>query len=414
MHTQETPRKMKTTEVGLLAEITVADQNYRNTVNLPYTAGELTPDEVEVHLGSQEVANDIIARSIQEVGVKASEQERAWHAGRFAVMAFLGEQKLGTFEPYFLGKEAIPSTPEIEQDILPAGEIAVVQTNNRIYRYSKTIDDPFEFLDTSLGVIDRQKKLGRDKIGPENYATAMKEFADKYSSIESEASDHKDLPTSPNLAEVKELMDESLTGFLSVASRDTPNYVEMTNVYAAIRTLPKGAIDKKFTHDLLMHSVNTMDQFNHKTTKVLLGALPKIDTSAYPLEASSIVNLGLRRGMRFDTTRDVRIAVRAIDSLQKNPQTDAALEMFFELSEGLDQPLDLEGADEVLDRLHRIIDETTEDPALSSRAKKFGYKCMARVDQIARQQMASGTLTQAQVGQLRTTYDRIKTNYLAL
>jgi len=414
MSPQKRTRKLSNVEAGIIAETYVGDPAYREALNAPYASGEpaVEIDELYAH---KELADTILADTIKDIGARATPEARAWESGRQAVAALLSRQALGSFEDYFLGPESIPVVPPTESDILPMGEHEVVKTNNRIMRYANSIDDPLEFFDISLGVIERQRKLDRHKIGPENYATAAKLFSDKYIMLERDLDEaNADTLPLPDTTDIKPLIDETLEGFFEVSSRDAPNYLEMTNMYAMIRTMPKGMIDPKFTRDILRYTADNMDQYDKGVTRVFLSAFPKIDTSAYNNEAAAIVNMMLHSAGEFETTRDLRTTVRAIESLGKGTQTDAALRRFFELAEGFDQPLEYEGIDEVLDRLRHIIEDVTDDTELSLTTKAFAGKCMLRANHLTRQLMASGTLTQAQVEQLKVTYLRIKTNYQAL
>ncbi|HEY8992947.1 MAG TPA: hypothetical protein VIM37_03820 [Candidatus Microsaccharimonas sp.] len=410
MSPQHRSRPLSIKESGALAEITVSDKRYRDALNAPFASDSLF--DVDVLHAHQATADMIIGNTLQEVGIDADPETQRWEAGRNAVLTLLSRKALGSFQDYFLGVDVIPTIPAANPELLPEGRFDAVATNNRIMRYSRSIDDPIEFFDTSLGVIDRQKKIGYDKIGPENFATAMKLFSDKYSSLKRENTDtDSDSLVLPDIEDVKHLTNEALRGFFDVASRDAPNYLEMTNIFASIRALPKGVVDSKFTQNILLYATKDMDQYEPRATRALLAALSKIDTSEYPLETSALVNMMLHSGGEFETTRDLRTTIRVIETLQMNPQTDAAIKAFFELAEGFDQPLELEGIDEVIDRLNHIVSDGTEDRDLSVRAKKFANKCMDRANRATRQLLASGTLTQAQMEQLKITYTRIKTNY---
>ena len=411
-------RQLSLKEAGMVAETIVSDPNYRKALNAPYLSedeSELSPVEVDTLHAQQAAAAFVIGETIKVTGVRATPEIQSWEAGRQAVTALLGNQALGSFEDYFLGPDSIPAIDAVKAELLPNGRPEIVKINTRIVGLSNNVNAPLDFLDTALGVIDRQKRIGRDKVGPENYATTLKLFSDKYASIEHDTEEMADdALTLPDLTDIKGLVDEALKGFFQVAARDAPNYVEMTNIYATIRALPKGAIDPKFTHDILMHTAHTMNHLESRAVRVLFGALPKMDTSEYPLETSAIVNMLLQRETQFDTTYSLRMTVRAIDSLEKNSQTDAALRAFFDMATGFDQPLDLEGIDEVMDRLKHIVKDVTEDPEISVRAKEFTRKCMVRTNQLTQQMLTSGTLTQAQGNQLQETYGRIKANYQAI
>jgi len=414
MSPQKRIRKISNAEIGMIAETYVSDPAYRGALNAPYST-EISNAEVEQHLVHQENAENVLIETVRDIGIHAKPEVQSWEAGRHAVAALLSRQALGAFEDYFLGPDSISVVPEAEPEILPAGEYGIVGLNHRIVSFGNSIADPLEFFDTSLGIIDRQKKLDRSKIGPENYATAAKLFSDKYISLERDTDESQsDALPLPDMTDIKELVDETLDGFFKVSSRDAPNYLEMTNMYAMMRTMPKGTIDPKFTHDILKYTADNMDQYTKRTAQVFLGALPKIDTSEYTTEASAIVNMILHSAGEFETTRDLRTTVRAIESLGKGTQTDAALRRFFELAEGFDQPLEYEGIDEVLDRLRHIVEDVTDDTELSLITKAFAGKCMSRANHLTRQLMAGGTLTQAQTEQLKVTYFRIKSNYQSL
>jgi len=414
MSPQKRTRKLSNIEAGIVAETYVGDPAYREALGAPYANTEPTGDfdELRAH---KNLADTILTETIKDVGAYATPEVRAWEAGRQAVSALLSRQALGAFEDYFLGPNSIAEVPEAEPEILPTGEYDVIGLNNRIVRFGNTIEDPLEFFDTSLGIIERQRRIDRNKIGPENYATTVKLFSDKYISLERNIEEPTtDALPLPDMTDIKEYVDEALDGFFKVSSRDAPNYVEMTNINAMIRTMPKGTIDPKFTRDILKYTADTMNQFTKRTTQVFLAALPKIDTSEYNTEAAAIVNMVLHSSGEFETTRDLRTTIRAIESLDKSTQTDAALRRFFELSEGFDQPLEFDGVDEVLDRLRHIVEDVTDDGELSLKTREFASKCMFRANHLTRQMMASGTLTPAQVEQLKVTYLRIKSNYQAL
>jgi len=407
-------RALNVKEAGALAEIYLTDKGYREALSSPYTGTDVPADMDVIH-AEQSTADAILAEAVKEVGAHAPSEIFKWEAGRQAVLSRLGSQALGRFEDFFLGSDAIPLAGEVVQDLLPNGDHSVAATNNRIVRWSREIDDPIEFFEAALDLVHRQKGHGPDKIGPENYATTLKLFSDKYASIEREPeTDKNEDLTLPDTDEVKTLVTETLDDFFRVSLRDAPNYLEMTNIFAAIRALPKGVVDPKFTKDLLTHAVQNLDQVDTLAGRSFLGAMQKIDTSEYPLEASAMVNMLMRRGNGFEKTNDLRVSLRAIDSLQKNPQTDAALEMFFERAQGFDQPLDLEGVDEAVDRLRRIINESTDSRELAFKAKAFSHKCIARASNLAKQLLVKGSLTQAQTEQLKETFGRIRSNYDAL
>jgi len=400
-------------ELGFAAEIIESDPRYRDALNAPY-ASEVPSIDIDTQRAYQDVADTVIIDTIKEVGVDAKPEIRHWEAGRQAIMTLLSGQALGSFENYFLGTDSIPHISAADPEELPGGEYDIIFTNNRIVQLDNVVE-PLDFLDTALGVIDRQKKISHNKIGPENYSTALKLFSRKYLNlVRGEDEVVGDALVLPDLTDVKELVDEALQGFSNVASRDEPNYVEMTNIYATINALPKGAIDPRFTHDILMYTVKIMDELDSLAVGTLLSAIPKMDISEHPLETSAIVNMLLQRETQFDTTYSLRMTVRAIESLQKNDQTDAALRTFFDMAEGFEKPLDLEGIDEVLDRLKHIIKGGTEDPLLSVHAKEFADKCFAQAGYLTRKILTQGTSTQAQIEQLRETYGRIKANYQAI
>lgn len=412
-------RTLTIKEAAGLAEFQVSSQAYRDALNAPYTS-DISEEEHLRAVKSKELADRIILEAMRSMGPRINikealidSKEAKWEmARRTVVNRLLGSTALGSFDNFFLGRDSVEPIAEAEPSLLGEGNHFVVALNTRLMRHGRDIEDPIEFFDTSLGVIDRQSKAGKDHIGPENYATTLKLFADKFSAIDNEEDQTTtDALTLPDMKDTKQLVTEALKGFFAVAKRDTPNYVEMTNIFSAIRLLPKGVVDPQFSRDILYYATLNLHEFDTRTTLPLFAALSRIDTSQYPLETSSIVNLAMRRIGQFETTRALRTTVRVLDTLSKNPQTDAAIDEFLNRAEGFDRPLDLEGVDEVMDRLARIVHLRTDDRELSVRSVSFAEKCLRQANRLTRQLLANGTLTQPQMTQLKKTYFRIKENY---
>ena len=335
-------------------------------------------------------------------GLKDKEQQ-AWEIRRLALMAVLKGADLGTFNEYIQNMGGSEKPAELTLLDLAAGQHEIVKVNSKIKGAHEIFEEPIDFLEEALVIIDARPEYGKRMTGPENYATALKYFTDKFRAFPSSHLSH---------STIKTLIDEAMDGFVTVTEDDKPNFVEMTNVYYAIRGLPRAVFDQRFTRPLLFHSIEQMPDFNTKTLSLMLAAVSKLDLSTVPADVpGSLVDLALRKGRKFETTQDFRSAMRAIANLPPHSATNQSFATFLRMRNNLEEPLDLEGADESVELLGRIVDNSINDKALTLEAKNLAYSCTQRAIRIVHQDEQVGDITLSQLKQRKDTIRRIIGNY---
>lgn len=388
-----------------LAELTVSSKGFRRADGMPYADEDahLSSDEVEAHMAARGEAKSIIFEALAEAPHDAR-LEQFWEMQRKATLAKLGGNALGSFNDFFLRlpSESRPTIYE-RDDLLPEGEPEVVHTNTQISRMKKHTDDPIDFMDQALGYVRQRETTRREAVGPENFATSLKYFADMYAEIE----DNDDIDTD----RMKRLVKQNLDGFFKVAQKDPPNYIEMTNVYSAIRMLPAGMIDPKHVKPLLEQTARLLPEYTVKVANTFFRALPKLDLGENGEAAAELVNLSVRKNMHFETTSDLRDAIRAVAVLPKGFATDRALSAVFTYRNNLEASLDIEGADELMYRLRGIADSVVGSNDLYVELKKVaagvGNAAISRYKDNHRE----GVYTKEQAKEVLAVMERIKTNF---
>lgn len=391
---------------GTLAEITVADPDYRRADAGPFEDGLVTDTAVLEHMKAKEIATDVLFDTLL-AHRQESDSELRWQMSRIAALKEVGNTALGSFSTYFssLGGETIES--QLDSLDLPEGEAKVIGTNTSILTVNRLYADPVEFLDLSLGIIDRSKHKDRFSIGPENYATALKFFTDKYRNLDNPAEEVSQEVIIP-------LVSESLQGFVDVSHRDAPNFVEMMNIYMSVHMLPKGSVEKRFTRPLLKQSIETLPDYGNASITHMLGALTKLDISEDGETAARLVNLALRKRKGLDTTYEFRVSLRAIEHLPKSAVSEQAFNAFLQYRNDLETSLTIEGADEVTARLRSIAEQVVTDPSLTIALKEVAERTARQASDLCKRSFLEGGLTSEQETQIRETFARIMNNYNAI
>lgn len=321
---------------------------------------ELNDDEIFVeqrrirdrHIGS--VAATLVSSNKKNIS------GRIWDAQRQIVESSLDGEGMGAFsEAFFDGirphgrpAEATPADGDISH--LPDGDFNVVQTNTIVKRLSQEEPDPIVFLEDALSAIkQRRQQGGKTFEGPENYATTIKYFADKtYDRPLGETQKEKRTTTA--------LVSEALTGFDRTSQRDDANIVEVTNILSAIKTLPKGSVEPRFTPNILKHTVHNLDQFTERGITVLIGALGKLDVSECPEEAAMTLDLALRKGAGMDKTSDMLSVLRALTNLPHSRASERAVSTFLLVRNQLEMASNLDELEEINKSLLKIVEGVTE------------------------------------------------------
>jgi hypothetical protein len=384
----------------LRRDIEVAAQFAETLVNPEYrhamtTAFEHAADPEE-YLGQRLMADELIVTGIRTHKPGA---EKAWELRRQATLTELGGTSLGAFGDYLhqQGGEAAPSAMTLEE--LGVGKPEIVRTNSQIVGLNKVHEEPIDFMLDSLDVIDSQPATAK---GPENYATTLKFFTDKYLDFPSSHLDNTLL---------KEAIDRCMDGFTDVAEDDRPNFVEMTNLYYAIRGLPNGSFDKKYTEDIIGHSLEQLPTYNSATLSLMIASMSKLDFSATGEPASTLIDLALRMSSKMERSAHMVQAVRAVANLPSSNAAERAFGTFLQLRNNLEQPQNLEGLDSINSALVHIVKNVITNPELSQQAKSLAEQCAGLGVRLIRKKENLGDTTPEEVARLRSTVRRIIFNY---
>ncbi len=389
-----------------LAEITVSDPDFRKADGALFKSTFVSEKVILGHMAAKDVAKDVLF-DVLLTHRRSPENEKHWEMSRVAALKELGGSALGAFSGYFMHLNGESPESNLTYTDLPNGEESIIKTNSRIIGASKNYEDPAEFLDTSLAMIDRRKSLDSLSVGPENYATALKFFADKYSNLEDPMSDM-------STQDVNRLVGEAVAGFIEVGRKDQPNFVEMTNIYTSLRILPKGSVDQSLTRPLLEYSLSLLPEYPNDTITTLLGALPKLDLKKDGEIAARLVDLSLRKSKKFEKTNDFRIAIRAIEVLPKGEASEQVFRTFLTYRNDLETSLDLDGTDEMVQRLRNIADNVITSPELHFQIKTLSERAARQASELCKRYVLEGTLTTQQAVQIGQTFSRIMANYNAI
>jgi hypothetical protein len=386
---------MRVDHAASYAEIIISTE-YRGALNAAF---EQSPED---YAAQQSATDQIIAGAFHN---RLANSNYAWEIRRQASLAEIKGTDLGPFSDSIrsLGGEATPSTEELSS--IEPGSAEVIRTNSKIVALNEFMDEPIDFMESALDTIDDRKRGGGTRsrnIGPENYTTSLKFFADKFQEFPSSHLD-KQLITNQ--------VSRAMEGFVAITRRDAPNFIEMTNLYFAIRALPRGSFDPKFTQQILTHSLEHIPEYHESTLNVMLGALAKMDLKEYPTAAASLVDLALRKNKTFERTANMRQALRAVANLPATPAANDTFRTFLEVRNNLEDPLDIDGIDEINERLLYVVQRVIDDPHLSLQAKELAYNCTTLAMHIYGRERVQGNLTEAQLKQRQDTIGRIRNNF---
>jgi hypothetical protein len=336
---------------------------------------------------------------------------KLWELQRDVTRSLVSGESVGPFADYFMAikvnKQKIESAPG-DGDIshLPPGERGVVVTNSRIMSLSQHTDDPMELFDDGLHMIRGRKNANaRQNIGPENYATLIKYVTDKTDAMPIESDD---------LPMLRKYADECMSGFCEVAKRDAPNVVEMTNILSAIKRLPAGTFDEKYTANILRYTLETLPEFTQEGLNLVLAALPNLDITNTAEAAGYTVDLVLRNGAKFERSGNLRTALRAVAHLPKTVASERAFNTLLDVRNNLEVSANIDGLDEINDKLRYIVENVTENPDDTQRAKKVAELVATHARNWLSHAMAEGGLTEKAMAEHKAAVARIQKNARAI
>lgn len=389
------PKTLENPEIpAAFAEIVVSPE-YRAAEN---EAFEQSAD-YDSFKAEQTVTEELVVTALYN---QVTEKERAWELRRQAALTEMDGITLGGFKSYIhgLGGESTPTNATVED--LGAGQAEVVRTNNKVVGISRLSEEPIDFMDDALDLVESRKRESRSNTGPENYATALKLFSDKYLEF---PSSHLD----PRV--IKEMVKRAMDGFVDIAQTDRPNFVEMTNIYFAIRTLPVGTFDMKYTEDIIGHSLEQLPTYNAKTINLMIASMSKLDLSETGESAATLYDLALRKSGGLEKSVNMGQAVRTVANLPKSKASERAFATFLEFRNNLEQPQDLMGLDLINESLVRIVENVIEDTELTGQAKELAQRSAQLAIAIFRRAKHLGDATAAVLSSMEETGRRIVANY---
>ena len=227
---------------------------------------------------------------------------------------------------------------------------------------AKDIDEPLDYLMESLDYTRQRKQQGGSKFeGPENYATMLKLFSDK-------TFDYPLIGQSDR-AQARKYIGTGLGNFLRVSENDPANIVEVTNILAAIKNLPSGLVDKRFTGGVLKETLIMLDEFSQRGLNVLLGAMSKLDVGEFAEPAAMTVDLALRSGAQFERSSDMLVSLRAVANLPHTKASERAFTTLLDVRSSLEVAADIDSLHETNKLLAKIVRGVTESREDTLRAK---------------------------------------------
>lgn len=399
MSNQQSASEVLPAQAAYFAEAMLSSE-YRDASNTDF---KLDPDaSVDHRKAAQAVVAEVAALSRRERGTAG---HAAWELSRLATLSEIEGQQFGGFEAFLHGHNAAAAPATTLPEELPTGEYLVKKTNEQVVALSDIFIEPIDFMDTALDMIKHQSV---NAVGPENYATAFKFFADKYMSFPSAHLDRQ-------FVEAAAL--EGLGGFLETAKYDRPNFIEMTNIFTAIKRLPPGIIAGDKAQELTHLSVELLPELTVETLKQLVGAYGKLGLEKAGSHAANLLDLVLRQGYPFEKTIDLQMALSAVANLPQSAAAQRAFNTLLTKNTNLEQSLTIDGAEAATLQLKKICDTITDQPELIQKAKAVALRAVESAMRHLSDAKAScdgRTLTAESYKALHASVQRAASNYAAI
>jgi hypothetical protein len=247
--------------------------------------------------------------------------------------------------------------------------------------------------------MQERRQKGPKMEGPENYATALKFFADKVVSegvFDAPQSEQEKTERKANITKSRALVTKCLGNYLRISKSDPANIIELTNVMSAIKSLPRGVVEKQFSPRLVEQAITLMNEFNPKTTKVYLGAIGKLDLSQCGEAAAMSIDIAIRKSTDMERSNDLLLALRAVSNLPHTRASERAFQTVLDYNNTLEVAADFSALYEMSVLLRQIVDNITTDPYDTMRARKMASYIAKRGTQIARAATESTELSAEQ------------------
>lgn len=329
-----------------------------------------------------------------------------WDARRRAALSSLTRTALhdSPLYGYFTRLHGYARASDLNKTDLGLGEQGPVLTNAAILRLNQQDMPALEFFDAALSTIREQNARRQDAVGPENYATAIKFFVDK-------KAEQDVVFDEPALGVLRTLTARWVNGFAATAQKDAPNFVELNNIYSSISRLPRNAFPPEFTPLVIRHSLEALPTFDRKATVSLLNAVSRLDPDQAPQELAMLSDLTITMLGQFERTVELRVALRAIRNLKPGEPAHNALRAVYDNAARLEEPLDMDGLDEVSHSLRVIVDNAIDDPALTIQAQQMAESCARKAVAAYRLLAAEENLEPERLHAYKLQVDRIVNNW---
>lgn len=289
---------------------------------------------------------------------------------------------------------------------LDDGTPGAVKTNYTIVGLGEVLADPTDYLEAALDEIDHRAGASdaQKNIGPENYATAMKIFADKY--LVSAAKYRTSAENSIDVTKLQKVARDALDGFLNTLKFDTPNFIEMTNLFCAIRALPKGTFNADQSREIILQSLARLPDFDddrvsgNGTLRIMMDAIANLDLSETGQASANLINLAMRKGLTVSTSRDYIGMLRAIANLPATKSADRTMKTFMERRNDVEQSVAQGELDAINELLYTIVSCVVTEPEVSQAIKTLSLtiveKAVENYNRLARSGQMFSTLEAAQ------------------
>ncbi|HET9173977.1 MAG TPA: hypothetical protein VFN56_01705 [Candidatus Saccharimonadales bacterium] len=352
------------------------------------------------------LAEDVIATSISQ---RPENTNVAWEAERRAAIVALDDSSFAGspyYHEYFVALPgAAAHTDETKTADQNLGERGPVKTNSALIALNKEVADPVKFFGSALQTIDLRRTQQANAIGPENYATSLKFFTDKILDTSMTISEEQ-------LDQVSTFMNQWHHGFKDIAAKDTPNFVELTNIASAIRRLPREVLPSGFAKTFVRYALEGLPQFSRGTAMSSLNALGRIDSSEVPFEQAVLTNLTIKMLGQFERSSEFTTALRAIANLTPSKPTHDAVQTVLTYAYGLEQPVtDLQSLSEISNLLRTVAIKSIDDPALTLEVKDRAQRCATRAIQLFKLRSEDPTISQEELANDRQIANMIVINY---
>lgn len=371
---KQKPLDRSTRIAAQVAEMLLSS-GFRLSANRAFDASE-SPETYRLWRNNTDTHLGLTATTLTTTHPKLN--EIFWDRQRQIALDSLSGNKIGPFADYFFNARINGTRAEIEpssDDVshLPNGEYDVVQTNSMIVRESsgKYEDDPVSFLSTVSDILKSRRASGGNQFeGPENYATSLKLFADKVVVRGSDLDKNE-------IKQARGLVSQLIGGFDRISSTDSnkpnkPNVIEMTNILAAIKRLPREIFEPWQAPIILRHTLGAMDDFNDRSLKLLINVLGKIDVSECEEEAAMTLDLALRKGSSLERSGDMLATLQAVNNVGKSKAAERAFSTLLDVRSNLEIAVNnLDSMRSINALLKVIVENVTEDPNDTKRAKQI-------------------------------------------